>query len=44
MAERRAAGAGVVWVTHDAAQARRVARRWMLLRDDGRLQEAMSLP
>lgn len=37
VARRRAtAGTGVVWVTHDAAQAYRVARRWLTLAD-GRL-------
>ena len=40
VAERRAAtGLGVLWVTHDAAQARRVARRWLLVRD-GLLEES----
>ena len=44
VAERRTAvGTGVVWVTHDAAQAHRVARRWLLLRD-GRLEEATPSP
>jgi len=38
--ERRAAtGMGVLWVTHDAAQAGRVARRWLLLRG-GLLEES----
>jgi phosphate-transporting ATPase len=40
VAERRAAtGLGVLWVTHDAAQARRVARRWLLVRG-GLLEES----
>ncbi len=44
VAERRAAaGAGVVWVTHDAGQARRVGRRWLLLQD-GRVEEAPRSP
>jgi phosphate-transporting ATPase len=44
VAERRtAARAGVVWVTHDAAQAGRVGRRWLLLRD-GRVEEAAPPP
>jgi UDP-glucose/iron transport system ATP-binding protein len=43
VAERRAGGTGVVWVTHDAAQAGRVARRRLLLRD-GRLEEAARPP
>jgi phosphate-transporting ATPase len=44
VAERRAAaGAGVVWVTHDAAQAGRVGRRWLLLRD-GRVEEVAPPP
>src|SRR5215217_699140 len=44
VAERRAAaGAGVVWVTHDAAQAGRVGRRRLLLRD-GRVEEAATTP
>ncbi len=44
VAERRAAaGAGVVWVTHDAAQAERVGRRRLLLRD-GRVEEAAPTP
>jgi len=37
--ERRHAGLAAVWVTHDAAQARRVADRTMLLRD-GALEPA----
>jgi phosphate-transporting ATPase len=40
---RRACGTGVVWVTHDPAQAGRVARRRLLLRD-GRLEEAARPP
>jgi len=44
IAERRAAtGAGVLWVTHDAAQAGRVGRRWLLL-GDGRLEQAVPPP
>ncbi len=43
VAERRDAGAGVVWVTHDAAQAGRVARRRLVLRD-GRVEEAAPTP
>jgi putative ABC transport system ATP-binding protein len=43
IAERRAAGAGVVWVTHDAVQAERVGRRWILMRD-GRAEEAETTP
>lgn len=44
VAERRvAAGAGVVWVTHDAAQAGRVGRPRLLLRD-GRVEDAEPLP
>jgi phosphate-transporting ATPase len=40
VAERRATtGLGVLWVTHDAAQARRVARRWLLVRG-GLLEES----
>jgi phosphate-transporting ATPase len=43
VAERRAAtGMGVLWVTHDAAQARRVARRWLLVR--GGLLEESAVP
>lgn len=44
VAERQAAtGAGVLWVTHDAAQARRIARRQFLVRD-GLLEEASERP
>ena len=44
IAERRAATAmGVLWVTHDTAQARRIARRWLLLRD-GFLGESLVPP
>lgn len=43
VAEHRAKGTGVVWVTHDVMQAGRVAQRWLLLRD-GRLEEARSPP
>ena len=39
VAERRAAGAGLVWVTHDPGQAGRIGRRQLLLRD-GRVEEA----
>jgi putative ABC transport system ATP-binding protein len=40
IAERRAAtGMGVLWVTHDAAQARRIARRWLLVQG-GLLEES----
>jgi phosphate-transporting ATPase len=43
VAERRAAtGMGVLWVTHDAAQAKRVARRWLLVR--GGLLEEGAVP
>jgi ABC-type glutathione transport system ATPase component len=42
-ARRAATGMGVLWVTHDAAQARRVARRWLLVRD-GSLEEALVPP
>ena len=38
IAERRAAGAGVLWVTHDAAQARRVASRLLAIAQ-GRVEE-----
>ncbi len=44
VAERRAAaGTGVVWVTHYAAQAGRVGRRRLLLRD-GRVEDAAPSP
>ena len=39
IAAQRAAGMGVVWVTHDSAQAQRVAQRRLLL-TDGKLQDA----
>jgi phosphate-transporting ATPase len=43
VAERRAAtGLGVLWVTHDAAQARRIAGRWLLVR--GGLLEESAVP
>lgn len=35
IAEERQAGLGVLWVTHDAAQAKRVSSRKLELRDDG---------
>ena len=39
VAKRRAAtGLGVLWATHDTAQARRIARRWLLVRG-GLLEE-----
>jgi putative ABC transport system ATP-binding protein len=44
IAERRAAtGMGVLWVTHDPAQARRVAQRWLLVRD-GLLEQTLVPP
>ncbi|TDH59158.1 ATP-binding cassette domain-containing protein [Dankookia rubra] len=44
IAERRAAtGMGVLWVTHDATQAGRVARRWLLVRN-GLLEESPAPP
>jgi putative ABC transport system ATP-binding protein len=44
IAERRAAtGLGVLWVTHDATQAKRIARRWLLVRD-GFLEETSVPP
>lgn len=39
LAQRRADGAGILWVTHDAAQAERVASRQLTLRA-GRLERA----
>jgi putative ABC transport system ATP-binding protein len=39
VAERLAGGAGVLWVTHDERQARRVARRRLLV-EAGRVREA----
>jgi len=36
---RQKDGVSVVWTTHDRAQARRVARRWLEI-EDGRLHEA----
>ena len=38
VAERRSAGTGVVWVSHDVAQARRVASR-LLVMSDGQVEE-----
>jgi putative ABC transport system ATP-binding protein len=44
IAERRAAtGMGVLWATHNTAQARRIARRWFLVRD-GFVEEAEAPP
>src|SRR4051812_25489012 len=44
VAERRAAtGRGVIWAPHDAAQARRIARRWLLVRN-GFLEETSVPP
>jgi ABC-type iron transport system FetAB ATPase subunit len=40
---RTATGMGVLWATHDSAQARRIARRWLLVRD-GFLEEALVPP
>ena len=40
VAERLARGAGVLWVTHDEHQARRVARRRLLV-EAGRVREAV---
>ena len=39
LAARQAAGTSLLWVTHDASQARRVASRFLALRD-GRAEEA----
>ena len=38
IAERRSAGTGVIWVSHDVAQARRVASRLLVL-TDGQVEE-----
>lgn len=38
LAERQAAGVGLLWVSHDPAQIRRVADRWLRI-EDGRLVE-----
>lgn len=42
IAEVRADGTGVVWVTHDPAQAERVGDRWLYL-EAGQLREALPL-
>jgi putative ABC transport system ATP-binding protein len=39
VAERASAGAGVLWSTHDGAQARRVASRLFVMAGDGRIEE-----
>ena len=39
VAERVAAGTGVLWSTHDGAQARRVASRLFLMESGGRIEE-----
>lgn len=39
VAERVAAGTGVLWSTHDEAQARRVASRLFLMESGGRIEE-----
>ncbi|MDA8232283.1 MAG: ATP-binding cassette domain-containing protein [Magnetospirillum sp.] len=39
LAARQAEGVGMLWVTHDAAQARRVATRHLVM-EDGRVREA----
>jgi putative ABC transport system ATP-binding protein len=39
VAERASAGTGVLWSTHDGAQARRVASRLFLMESDGRIEE-----
>jgi ABC-type sulfate/molybdate transport systems ATPase subunit len=36
---RQKDGVSIVWTTHDRAQARRVARRWLEI-ENGRLREA----
>lgn len=42
IAEVRAGGAGVIWVTHDPAQAERVGDRWLYL-EKGQLRDALPL-
>ena len=42
IAEVRGNGTGVIWVTHDPAQAERVGDRWLYL-EEGRLREALPL-
>jgi UDP-glucose/iron transport system ATP-binding protein len=39
VAERVSAGMGVLWSTHDGAQARRVASRLLVMASDGRIEE-----
>ena len=39
VAERVSAGTGVIWSTHDGAQARRVASRLFVMESDGRIKE-----
>ena len=39
IARRRSTGTGVIWSTHDALQARRVASRLFVM-SDGRIQES----
>ena len=39
VAERVSAGTGVLWSTHDGAQARRVASRLLLMESGGRIEE-----
>ncbi len=40
IAERRAAGTAVIWVTHDPVQAERVAGRWLYM-EKGHLRDAL---
>jgi len=39
VAERVSAGTGVIWSTHDGAQARRVASRLFVMESGGRIEE-----
>ena len=41
IAERAGGGVSVLWVTHDAAQAARVAKRGLIV-EDGQVREALA--